>query len=264
MEPKYPWGKLLIYTLAVVLPAATISISTYYALYDSFWIILMMLIISVGIAGVFTYYSGDATPKISRYCIIAAIVVGVVMSAGLIIHVLLSRELAIAIQDVDESRKAEDRADRRQREAAQVTADLLAKQAELETAQRNRLRAEAVRNDSARRLGLRPSQPASLPLPSVPSSLTSNAPEMGATNEESTPVKPITPTQIRHKYSGWLIGAAIADVLSSVIAGLVLAGRWEWDRDHDGIDDRKQGQRRVNPLPAPQAVTARDSSDPKA
>jgi hypothetical protein len=37
-----------------------------------------------------------------------------------------------------------------------------------------------------------------------------------------------------------LAALAFAEIFASVLAGAILAGIWEWDRDRDGIADHKQ------------------------
>lgn len=239
-----PWGKLLVFVFAVLLSAIIIAASTYHALPESFWIVLGLLIISVGVAAILNYYSGDATPKIGRYCIISHIALATVMSFGLVIHVLLSREISIAKQNVAEGERREDRiAARRKQEMAQE-AELLKSQAEYEKARAQSLRNEAIRNDSARRLGITPRQsqasrdvaPPSIALvPAQPADAAIPFPEASA------PVVAETPQTIRQKYSGWLLASAILDVIFSILAAVVLVARWEWDRDKDGIADNLQG-----------------------
>lgn len=228
-------GKLAIYFLVVLLPAVVISISTYYGLPDSWLIVSALLVISAGIAAVFMYYSGDATRRVQKYCIIAAGILGVVMCLGLIVHVLLTRELAIAKEDEATVMSYEDRADRRRKEQSQLAMQLMEKQKELAKEEKARLRNEAIRNDSARRLGLRPLQ--SKPVEPPPVGVSLPTPDGGTSiliGPSPVPyVERLTPMAVRHKYSPWMVGSAIADVIASVLLGVILAGLWEWNKEQD-------------------------------
>jgi hypothetical protein len=50
----------------------------------------------------------------------------------------------------------------------------------------------------------------------------------------------LTPEQVREKWWWFLTGMAIAKCAASVLAGAILAGVWEWDRNRDGIPDHLQ------------------------
>jgi hypothetical protein len=50
----------------------------------------------------------------------------------------------------------------------------------------------------------------------------------------------LTPEEVRAKWWWFLTALAIAECAASVLAGAILAGVWEWDRNHDGIPDHLQ------------------------
>src|SRR5262249_3710894 len=68
-----------------------------------------MLLTTVGVAGVFTYFSGDATAKVRRYCIISDIIICLILCLNLGAHWLLAREVSAARQGVEERHSEEDR-----------------------------------------------------------------------------------------------------------------------------------------------------------
>jgi hypothetical protein len=49
-----------------------------------------------------------------------------------------------------------------------------------------------------------------------------------------------TPEQVRESWWWYLSALAIAEVFASVLAGAVLFGIWEWDKNKDGIPDHLQ------------------------
>jgi len=53
----------------------------------------------------------------------------------------------------------------------------------------------------------------------------------------------LTPEEVRAKWRWFLTAFAIAERATSVLAGAILAGVWEWDRNHDGIPDHLQQPR---------------------
>jgi len=50
----------------------------------------------------------------------------------------------------------------------------------------------------------------------------------------------LTPEQVRESWWWRLTALAFAECFASVLAGAILAGIWEWDRNHDGIPDDQQ------------------------
>src|SRR5262249_60162686 len=50
----------------------------------------------------------------------------------------------------------------------------------------------------------------------------------------------MTPDEVREKWWWFLTALAIAECAASVLAGVVLSGVWEWDRNHDRIPDYLQ------------------------
>jgi hypothetical protein len=69
------------------------------------------------------------------------------------------------------------------------------------------------------------------------------SPEPTATPEVKAAFAPkLTLEQVREKWWWFLTALAFAECFASILAGAVLAGVWEWDRDHDGIPDHMQRQ----------------------
>lgn len=247
--PKFGWGKLVIFGSCVVLPAIAVGISNYVVFIDSFAIATILLCITVIVAGVFTYFSGDAIARVRRYCIFADIIIGAVLCVNLCAHFLLSREVSAAKDAVIERHKEEDRAEQFRTADADRQTKLLTAQQELAKVEATRLRQEAIRNDSARRLGFRiPNpwrtiKPAPAPTIAPGPGNQENAPESKA----EAPAKVLTPDEVRREWQVLLNWLALLDCIVSVFAGLILAGVWQWDCNHDGIPDHLQNGMVHNP-----------------
>lgn len=240
---KYVWGKSTIFVCCVVLAAIAVGISNYYVFYDSFWMATILLIMTVGVAAVTAYYSGDATEKIRRYCIVFHLVIGVFLCINLASHFVLAREVSAALEGVESRHTEEDRQEGFKQADAERQAKLIAEQRALEEARQRALRAEAAKLNAMRRMGYRGDGVAVLPPPApaptieAPKIEVSEAPRA---KREEKHVTPKSPEQIRREWNAWLTFWAFADVFASVIGGLILAGRWEWDRNRDGIPDHLQ------------------------
>jgi hypothetical protein len=50
----------------------------------------------------------------------------------------------------------------------------------------------------------------------------------------------LTPEQVRDSWWWKLTALAFAECFASVLAGAILAGIWEWDKNKDGIPDHLQ------------------------
>src|SRR5262245_3574162 len=99
---NYGWRKLILFTFIVLLPALVVGISNFFVFPDSALSATLMLLVTVGVSGVFTYFSGDATARIRRYCIIADVVICVILCVNLGSHWLLAREVSASKQGVEE------------------------------------------------------------------------------------------------------------------------------------------------------------------
>jgi len=234
--------KSIIYVFTVVLPGLMVGISNFYVFPDASLLATLMLTVTAGIAGVFTYFSGDATAKVRRYCILADIAICAVLCVNLGGHWILAREVSAAKQGVVERHTEEDRADARK--TVDTERQLALKKAEAELAVAN----IKLQNAEARRL-------ARLPLSERRSSIAVATPEptiapaamiapmsLVPPGSVSTPiaVSRLTPDQVREKWWWFLTGLAIAECAASVLAGCILAAVWQWDRNHDGIADHLQ------------------------
>jgi hypothetical protein len=237
--------KLILFCIIVLLPAIVVGISNFHVFPDSSWAATIMLVVTVGAAAVFTWQSSDATAKIARYCICADFVIAAILCANLAAHWILAREVSAAKQGVVERHTEEDRDDRRAKE--RVERELELKKAEAELAKEQAKAAHAER----RRLAQLPlSERRSLM--SAPKAEPTKTPTVqpmalvppGSVAAVSVPVPVITPRlapeQVRESWWWTLTALAIAEVAASVLAGAILAGIWEWDRNRDGIADHLQ------------------------
>jgi hypothetical protein len=238
------WRKIILFTFAVLLPAVIVGISNLTVFPDSSLAATLMLLVTVGIAGVFTYFSGDATAKVRRYCILADVAICAILCVNLGGHWILAREVSAARQGVEERHAEEDR--ELQREKAKTELEIARKQAEAELAKQNAV----LQNAERRRLAQLPPSERRSTL-SAPKAEPTKAPTIqpmalvsGSTAAVSVPIVTsaprLTPEQVRQSWWWFLTALAIAECAASVLAGAILAGVWEWDRDHDGIPDHLQ------------------------
>jgi hypothetical protein len=98
-----------------------------------------MLVATVGISSVFTWQSGDATPKIARYCICADFVICAILCLNLAGHWILAREVSAAKQGVVDRHAEEERQDRRAEAEAERQLALKKAEADLTRAEARRL-----------------------------------------------------------------------------------------------------------------------------
>ncbi len=237
------WRKIILFTFTVLTPAIIVGISNFSVFPDSSLPATLMLIVTVGVAGVFTYFSGDATARIRRYCILADVVICAILCVNLGGHWILAREVSAARQSVSERHAEEDREERRR--AAETERQLQLKQADAELTRQQTAQLNAERRRLAqlpveqRRSALAAPTPAQTLAPTLqPMTLVPIGATSTATLEPTAPR--LTPEQVRQGWWWFLTALAIAECAASVLAGVVLAGVWEWDRNHDGIPDHLQ------------------------
>jgi hypothetical protein len=122
------WRKIILFTFTVLTPAIIVGVSNFAVFPDSSLPATLMLIVTVGVAGVFTYFSGDATAKVRRYSIVADFAICAILCANLGGHWILAREVSAARQGVEERHTEEEREERRR--AAETERQLALKKAE--------------------------------------------------------------------------------------------------------------------------------------
>ena len=236
--------RLLLFAAVILLPAVIVGISNYTVFPDSLWQATLMLAVTVSASAIFTWQSGEATRKISRYCIVADFIICAILCANLAGHWILAREVSAARQGVVERHAEEDRTDarkaadvERQLKLRQAEAELADKQAKLQREERRRLAQLPV--SERRSMMSAPAAPEPTQMPIIaPMSL---VPPGSAT--APAPLARLTPDQVRESWWWKLTALAIAECVAGVLAGAILAGVWEWDRNHDGIPDHLQNQR---------------------
>jgi len=239
------WRKSIIYVFTVLLPALMVGISNFHVFPDASLLATLMLVVTAGVAGVFTYFSGDATAKVRRYCILADVVICAILCVNLGGHWILAREVSAARQGVVERHDEEEREERRRE--AEAERQLRLKEAEAALV---RDQTKAIREER-RRLAQLPREERRSVLKAPPKVDTSATPVAIATIQPLShqPVEVpkalaprITPDEVRDKWWWFLTALAILECAASVLAGVVLSGVWEWDRNHDGISDHLQNR----------------------
>src|SRR5262245_15127001 len=228
------WYKLIIFVFIVVGPAIVVGVSNYTAFPDSFGLATVMLIVTVGVAGVFTWKSNDATPKIMRYCIVSDVVICPVLCANMAGHWIMGGEVSRAKQGTVERHTEEDREEKRK--TAETERELALKKAEIDLQLAKAKSAEAER----RRLRQLPWEQRYATAPAPQPEVAATIPTLSATPEVRAGKARETEQEVRDKWWWFLTALAIAECAASVLAGGVLIGVWEWDRNHDGIPDRLQ------------------------
>ena len=237
------WRKSIIYVFTVLLPVLMVGISNFHVFPDASLLATLMLVVTAGVAGVFTYFSGDATAKVRRYCILADVVICAILCVNLGGHWILAREVSAARQGVEERHIEEEREERRRE--AEAERQLRLKEAE---ARLVRDQAKVIREERRRLAQLPPEERRSL-LKAPPKVDTAATPAavvqiqpLGQAPVETAKIHAprMTPDEVRDKWWWFLTALAIAECAASVLAGVVLSGVWEWDRNRDGIPDHLQ------------------------
>lgn len=240
---KLGWGKLAIYFFTVLLPAIAVGISSWYVFRDSFSIAVISLIITCGVAGLFTFYSGAAMAEVRRYCIIADIAICCVLVANFCCHFIMAREISSAKESTVERHLEEDRGEQFKNNDAARQAQIMASSAQLAQSQAMLEKSQALKIDAAKRAGLPPPRIApiaSLAVPASPAGSSLQGVSPAASVPSGAPTKPPTPDDVRAAWNPWLTFLAFLDVIVSVLAGALLAAVWQWDRNGDGINDALQ------------------------
>lgn len=233
--------KSIIYVFAVVIPGLIVGISNFKVFPDSSLPATLMLIVTAGIAGVLTYFSGDATVKVRRYCILADIAICAILCVNLGGHWILAREVSAARQGVEERHIEEDREENRKTSDAERQLALKKAEADADAAKTRLANAERRRLAQLPIEERRNAIPQATPAPQAvmtmkPFSLQPVEPAA----KVSTITPRLTPEEVRASWWWFLTGLAIAECAASVLAVVVLSGLWEWDRNHDGIPDHVQ------------------------
>jgi hypothetical protein len=237
------WRKSIIYVFTVLLPVLMVGISNFHVFPDASLLATLMLVVTAGVAGVFTYFSGDATAKVRRYCILADVVICAILCVNLGGHWILAREVSAARQGVEERHIEEEREERRRE--AEAERQLRLKEAE---ARLVRDQTKVIREERRRLAQLPPEERRSL-LKAPPKVETAATPAavvqiqpLGLAPVETAKIHAprMTPDEVRDKWWWFLTALAIAECAASVLAGVVLSGVWEWDRNNVRIPDHLQ------------------------
>jgi hypothetical protein len=231
---------------AVIIPAILVIAANKKVFPDASWLATGMVITTMGIAIIFAVASAFATPKVKRYVLIAAFAIDTVLAGNLAFHWVLAREISGAKQVTTVRHEEEDREEARREAEAKRHRELIAEQTALAAETAKQLRMEAIRNDSARRLGIRAPRGATVSAPSAPVTVSAPAAEVTASAKPAAAVvAPRTVEEVMNEYTPWLLGFAIAELLTSVVAFGICALLWEWDLDGDGVADHLQRRREI-------------------
>jgi hypothetical protein len=191
-----------------------IGISNFAEFPDSSLPATLMLIATVGVAGAFTYFSGDTMAKVRRYCILADVVICAILCVNLCGQWILAREVSAARQGVEE-RHAEEEREERRREAEverqlrlkQAEADVLAKKTAGIHAEPRRLAQlpiEQRRSVLKAEPKAEPTKATIQPLSLAPTDSVMAAPA-------TTAIKRLMPDEVREKWWWFLTVLAIAE-----------------------------------------------------
>ena len=169
----------------------------------------------------------------------ADFVICLILCLNLGSHWLLAREVSAAKQGVVERNADEDRQLERTLALKKADVELANAQAAAANAERRRLAQLPV---SQRRSAAPKPEPKPEPTKAATIQPLSFAPSGAIAMSVAPVVSPLrlTPEQVREKWWLWLTALAFAEVFASVLAGAILAGVWEWDRNPDGIADDEQ------------------------
>jgi len=242
-RPQLYWRKSIIYVFTVLLPVLMVGISNFHVFPDASLLATLMLVVTAGVAGVFTYFSGDATAKVRRYCILADVAICAILCVNLGGHWILAREVSAARQGVEERHAEEEREERRRE--AEAERQLRLKEAEAALV---RDQAKVIREERRRLAQLPPEErrsvlraPTKVEAASMPAAGATIQPISLAPVETPKTLAPrMTPDDVREKWWWFLTALAIAECSASVLAGVVLSGVWEWDLNHYRIPDHLQ------------------------
>jgi len=270
---SFAWGKVAGMIFATGIPAGLVIAANENVFPDSSWLATGMVITTFGVACIFAVASGYATPKVKKYVLIASVVLAVELAANLAVHWVLARQVSGAKQATTARHEEEDRAETKAQADFIRQKELLEQQRALAAETAKQLRMEAIRNDSARRLGIRAPRGATVTAPpagaTIPVSTPGPVAEPEVAAKTAAPIHPpLSVEEVMGKWTGWLLFLAVLDLLTSVVAFGICALLWEWDLDGDGIADHlKQG--RGSTVPAKQAgfvyaQKSQEQSDPKA
>ncbi len=243
VNPPMGFGRWILFLLIVVIPAILVGIGSALAFKGGAWMTIGLLLVMIGVGAVFTYYSDQATRKIKRYCVVAHFIGLMVLCANLGLHYAVSREVAAAEQVWTRRNETSAKALADAKERTKLQLQLNQSEKEVIETQTKADRAESVKMDYYRRLGVQ--VPGRTAAPRRPSGALASVLPHALTEETETggPVAgPLTDEQVYEKWRLWLNIMAFIDAFVYIFLGGLLAALWEWDRNHDGIADHFQVQ----------------------
>jgi|SRR5262245_3949397 len=199
--------KFLFFLALVLLPATLVGISNFNVFPTTYWQATIMLLITVIVAGLFTWHARNATQKTWKYVMIFHLILCSVLCANVVCHWLLAREVNAARDAVTARHVEEDRALDRELKLNESRTGLI-------NAERN-----AIRH---------------LPFDQRRSSV---FPSTGTVNGQSANQLGMTEEDVKTGWFPWLTWLTIAEVSAAIFLGAILMCVWEWDRNKNGIPD---------------------------
>lgn len=220
-----------LWALIVFAPAVAIAISTYYVFPESFKIIAIMLVISVGVSAWILRNSDEPLAQIRRFGLHVKFALAFVLFLNLAVHVQVSRELSAANHSRAERHEEEDREqDRKDKEARRDKLKADAKATELAAA------TGLVEQTRKMNYGLKVGQRKSVDLPAVAEA---SVDPLAAPTAQSVTAQHVvtTPEDVRNSWSGWMFTLAIIESLIAVVGGARLMVMLHWDADGNDVPD---------------------------
>jgi hypothetical protein len=210
---------------------------------DGWWMNVGLVAIMVGVGAIFTYYSDNATKKIKRYCVVAHFICMLVLAGNLGLHLGVVRDVSAFNEGQKNRNDQDDRRLNQIKELSKVQTDLYQSQKDLADAEARAARQDAIRADSYRRNGIAPPpvRRTAAPAPQV----LGNIPEVKTEPEQQSETAGPKYKTLEDVYQSWRMALMIysfIDAFTGIFFGGLLAARWEWDRNHDGINDKFQPQ----------------------
>jgi len=178
------------------------------AMPSAFFIVCVFSLIGLIVSGMLLWHQNHPDERVSRFCGHGEIALALMLAANACVHVMLSRDLSFARQNVEAAHIEQDRLEKRRNSEADRLAKIAAAQKEL-----NEVEVKANRNlkSEDRR-----------PLTSLAGSAIAKT-DQSLVEEVRLPSE--TPERITEKYSWWMVILSIAECLLATVLGCALGAK---------------------------------------